>query len=308
MLTPKLFPFITLIFLLVLSNFYQEVFSETNHHENSTISPFNFLNNLKGIKKGQNVKGLNDLKIYLKHFGYHSNNALDKNLNDNDNDNDDDIFDDETESAIKSYQKNFNLPMTGTLDPETLSLMSTPRCGMPDIKIQGNKNSSQIISKPDFKFYSGNPRFQKSRITYSFMNGTPRSGKLAIAMSLKSWGQVGHFTFVEIKDYANADIKFSYLKRNQNPDYIFDGPGGIVGLANPPPSAEVHLDSEEKYSLISHPNAINLYTVTLHEIGHALGLDHSTDKSAIMYPSIMYGQIKNLGQDDIQGIRKLYNI
>ncbi|KAG6420226.1 hypothetical protein SASPL_116746 [Salvia splendens] len=37
------------------------------------------------------------------------------------------------ELAIKTYQENFGISPTGILDDETLSLMTMPRCGNPDI-------------------------------------------------------------------------------------------------------------------------------------------------------------------------------
>ncbi|TEA26162.1 hypothetical protein DBR06_SOUSAS8510045, partial [Sousa chinensis] len=50
-----------------------------------------------------------------------------------------------------------------------------------------------------------------------------------------------------------------------------------------------------------------LYTAT-HELGHSLGLDHSSDPNAVMYPTYGEGNYKNfkLSQDDINGIQKLY--
>jgi hypothetical protein len=47
-----------------------------------------------------------------------------------------------------------------------------------------------------------------------------------------------------------------------------------------------------------------LYSVTLHEVGHALGLAHSDLPSAVMYP--FYRQSTTLSADDINGIQALY--
>ena len=45
--------------------------------------------------------------------------------------------------------------------------------------------------------------------------------------------------------------------------------------------------------------------MVLHENGHVVGLDHSSDINAIMYPS--YQQANgSLGTDDVNGIRALY--
>lgn len=47
--------------------------------------------------------------------------------------------------------------------------------------------------------------------------------------------------------------------------------------------------------------------IALHEIGHALGLDHMDIPDAIMFPYFLYVMVKkNLHQDDINGINTLY--
>jgi hypothetical protein len=50
----------------------------------------------------------------------------------------------------------------------------------------------------------------------------------------------------------------------------------------------------------------DLYTVAMHEFGHALGLDHSSSSLAVMYPNYL-GSKSGLNSDDTSGIRAIYS-
>ena len=49
-----------------------------------------------------------------------------------------------------------------------------------------------------------------------------------------------------------------------------------------------------------------MFTIALHEAGHSLGLDHSVDPDAVMYP-FYSGPVTGLHSDDIAGIQSIYD-
>ncbi len=63
------------------------------------------------------------------------------------------------------------------------------------------------------------------------------------------------------------------------------------------------------WTLTGEADKIDFFKVALHEIGHLLGLAHSSFDKAVMYHSMEIGQAwqSGLDEDDINGIRALYD-
>jgi hypothetical protein len=72
-------------------------------------------------------------------------------------------------------------------------------------------------------------------------------------------------------------------------------------------SGDVHFDDDETWILEKGDRGTDFYWTALHEIGHALGLDHSVYRDAVMYP--FYTGFKDnlkLNKDDVKGIHYIY--
>ncbi|XP_026361070.3 stromelysin-1 [Ursus arctos] len=200
---------------------------------------------------------------------------------------------------LREMQKFLGLEVTGKLDSDTLDMMHKPRCGVPDIG--------------DFATFPGMPKWRKTHLTYRVMNYTldlPRDAvDSAIEKALSLWEEVTPLTFSRT-DEGEADIKILFAVRDHGDFIPFDGPGKVLGHAYPPGPGiygDAHFDDDEQWT--RDTSGTNLFLVAAHELGHSLGLFHSADPRALMYP--VYNAHTDparlrLSQDDVAGIQSLY--
>ncbi|KFP74142.1 Stromelysin-1 [Acanthisitta chloris] len=199
---------------------------------------------------------------------------------------------------LKEMQEFFGLEVTGKLDSGTLDLVQKHRCGFPDIS--------------GFSTFAGEPKWAKQVLTYRILNYTPdlhpADVNAAIKKALSVWSSVTPLKFVK-KDRGDADIMISFAARGHNDFVPFDGPGGSLAHAYAPGKdfgGDAHFDEDETWT--KSTEGTNLFYVAAHEFGHSLGLFHSKDPNALMYP--VYGKFNPsvfpLHQDDISGIQYLY--
>uniref|UniRef100_A0A8C0JEG1 interstitial collagenase n=1 Tax=Chelonoidis abingdonii TaxID=106734 RepID=A0A8C0JEG1_CHEAB len=199
---------------------------------------------------------------------------------------------------LKEMQAFFGLKVTGKPDVDTLKVIKKPRCGVPDIG--------------QYVLTDGNPKWERKNLTYRIENYTPDMNPAdvdkAIQKALKVWSDVSPLTFKRIYD-GNADIMMSFEIGDHRDNSPFDGPDGLLAHAFQPGNGlggDVHFDEAEYWTKGS--NGYNLFFVAAHELGHSLGLSHSTDPGALMYPTYSYTDPNEfrLPQDDINGIQKIY--
>ncbi|XP_022741449.1 metalloendoproteinase 1-like [Durio zibethinus] len=256
---------------------------------------------LQGAQIGHAFKGLNQVKQYFNAFGYYPSGI---NLTDD--------FDDLLESALKIYQKQYRLEVTGKLDSDTIENMLIPRCGVQDVFNKPN-DLVEFDMVANYTFFNGMPRWNTRQLTYTFRSSAQvisvQQLRPIIARAFQRWAAVSGFTFQEAPLFTQADIVIGFHRLFHWDGYPFDGPGNVLAHAFAPQDGRLHYDADENWSTtnLTTINQIDLESVAVHEIGHILGLGHSQDPRAIMFAYYMPGTIKrNLGQDDIDGIRALY--
>ncbi|KAM3871838.1 matrix metalloproteinase-9 [Diretmus argenteus] len=64
-------------------------------------------------------------------------------------------------------------------------------------------------------------------------------------------------------------------------------------------------DNDKKWGFCPD-RGYSLFLVAAHEFGHALGLDHSNIREALMFPMYSYVETFSLHEDDVEGIQYLY--
>ena len=128
-----------------------------------------------------------------------------------------------------------------------------------------------------------------------------------IRLSFSKWGSVSNLHFYQLQS-GNADIMLS------SNNISFDGKGGSLAHALWPldnKGIAKDLDDDDDVDddvTLGFSRRRDLLYVTMHNIGHALGLKHSVDENAVMYAwyrQYDQGDI-NLSCDDILGIRSIY--
>ncbi|XP_006775319.1 PREDICTED: matrix metalloproteinase-27 [Myotis davidii] len=201
------------------------------------------------------------------------------------------------DGKLREMQAFFGLTVTGKLDSNTLEIMKTPRCGVPDVGQYG------------FTL----PGWTKYNLTYRIVNYTPDMARAdvdeAIQKGLEVWSKVTPLTFTKIsKGVADIMIAFRNRVHGQCPRY-FDGPLGLLAHAFPPGvglGGDTHFDEAENWT--KDGEGFNLFLVAAHEFGHSLGLSHSNDQRALMFPNYVSLDPSKypLSQDDINGIQSIY--
>jgi hypothetical protein len=222
------------------------------------------------------------------------------------------VFDGGLDVAVRKYQRFHGLEVTGVIDEETRQVMEMPRCGVSDLE-EGQETHSPGVAS----FVASGGKWQSNQLTYKFINGTddlPSDTERGIVrQAFDVWSEVTPLTFTEVTGSTDATILISWELGDHGDGASFDGAGHVLAHAffpppvNPHPgiAGDMHFDDAETWATTHGGGDIDLLSVAIHELGHALGLRHSNVSEAIMFPT--YSGLKHtLAADDIEGIQSIY--
>ncbi|XP_008330466.1 collagenase 3-like [Cynoglossus semilaevis] len=205
------------------------------------------------------------------------------------------------EQKLAEMQRFFHLQVTRTLDSDTIAMMKKPRCGVPDIQPSGYSITGHAF------------KWRTNSLTYRIENYTPDMSTSevddSIERALQVWAKVTPLRFTRLYS-GTADIMISFGRRYHGDLSPFDGPDGQLAHAYPPGpnmGGDAHFDEDETFTFHSNAGYV-LFIVAAHEFGHSLGLSHSEDPGALMYPTYTYinPDAFTLPRDDVDGIQSLY--
>ncbi|KAL8191069.1 UNVERIFIED_CONTAM: hypothetical protein K2H54_067347 [Gekko kuhli] len=161
---------------------------------------------------------------------------------------------------------------------------------------------SKYTLSPDFA------RWEDRVVTYRILKYTQKLPHADVDEIIKNAFEVwsNHTCLVFKQSWNASDIEIMFATGIHADDCPFDEESGVLAHASVDGNkAFIHFDEAEEWT--KDFSGINLYAIAVHELGHVLGLKHSSNQESLMYnyfgePNTTF----SLLQDDIDGIQALH--
>ena len=139
--------------------------------------------------------------------------------------------------------------------------------------------------------------------------------RVAVRKAASEWSAASSLRLEEAAAGAGADIVITAERAGDHGDVCpFDSstlahaffPGDADAVC---PRGKIHVNRGQRLTLDmrdSRGAPYDLHSILLHEIGHALGLGHSSDPESVMW-SMYSGTRRTLAPDDVAGMLSLYS-
>lgn len=201
---------------------------------------------------------------------------------------------------IREAQAEYGLPATGVLDAETLRVFSLPRCGVsPGFQALGTSARRR-------RFATMGSRWRVAVVSYKI-------SRYPVGVGAEDFDKVVHDAMAAVTSVTrvrfqraeplestwNIDISFAPVVHGCTANFG----DRVLGHAFAPlQGADIHLREDLNWAIY------NVTYIFAHELLHSLGVDHSTNKSALMAPSYSapIPGVSMLHPDDIEALQLLY--
>ncbi|KAI3944496.1 hypothetical protein MKW92_044980 [Papaver armeniacum] len=134
--------------------------------------------------------------------------------------------------------------------------------------------------------------------------------RVVLQRSFSRWSSVIPVDFTETQDYEHANITIGFYYGDHGDRSPFHD-RVLAHATGPGRGAHLHFNAAKTWAVDfnseTSQHAYDLESIAVHEIGHLLGLDHSSIRNAVMWPSELPRTKKvDLSLDDVYGAQAIY--